>query len=100
MAGTKYTRKPAKKLTKRQAEMKKINKGIKKTVARNKKNEGNASKALKKTVKKLGTGVAAVASVSPWGTKAKALKIAAKGYKVVKNKLKRRAINKAMKKGW
>jgi hypothetical protein len=99
MAGTKYTRKPAKKLTKRQAEMKKINKGIKKTVARNKKNESTASKALKKTVKKLGTGVAAVASVSPGGTKAKALKIAAKGYKVVKNKLKRRAINKAMKKG-
>ena len=38
MAGTKYTRKPKKKLTKRQAEMKKINKGVKKTIAKNKKN--------------------------------------------------------------
>jgi len=99
MAGTKYTRKPAKKLTKRQAEMKKINKGIKKTVARNKKNEGTASKALKRTVKKLGTGVAAVASLSPVGTKAKALKVARKAYKVVNNKLKTRAVKKAWKKG-
>jgi hypothetical protein len=86
MAGTKYTRKPAKKLTKRQAEMKKINKGIKKTVARNKKNEGRASKALKKTVKKLGKGAMAVGSMSPVGRGVKAAKVAKKAVKVLKKK--------------
>jgi hypothetical protein len=84
MAGTKYTRKPAKKLTKRQAEMKKINKGIKKTVARNKKNEGRASKALKKTVKKLGKGAMAVGSMTPMGKAAKVYKTGKKIAKVVK----------------
>ena len=86
MAGTKYTKKPAKKLTKRQAEMKKINKGIKKTVARNKKNEGNASKALKKTVKKLGRGVAAVGSMTPIGRAGKVYKTGKKIVKAVKKK--------------
>ena len=99
MAGTKYTRKPAKKLTKRQAEMKKINKKIKKTIARNKRNEGIASKALKSTVQKLGTGGVAVASLSPIGTKAKVARIADKAYKVVKNKLKTKAVQNAWKKG-
>jgi len=63
------------------------------------KKKSNLKRALKNTAKGIGTGVAAVASVSPMGTKAKALKIAGKVYKVAKNKLKRRAINKAMKKG-
>ena len=84
MAGTKYTRKPEKKVTKKQAVMKKINKGINKTIARNKKNEGNASKALKQTVRKLGKGAMAVASMSPAGKGVKAAKLTKKAYKALK----------------
>ena len=84
MAGTKYTRKPEKKVTKKQAVMKKINKGINKTIARNKKNEGNASKALKQTARKLGKGAMAVASMSPAGKAAKAYKTGKKAAKVLR----------------
>tara|TARA_B100000767_G_C19391224_1_gene379926 strand:+ start:88 stop:549 length:462 start_codon:yes stop_codon:yes gene_type:complete len=90
-AGTKYTRKagilhkPVKKqLTKRQAEMKKINKGIKKTIARNKKPV--LGRALKNTVKGLGRGAMAVGSMSPVGRGLKAAKVIKKAVKVVKKK--------------
>jgi hypothetical protein len=89
MAGTKYTRKPKKKVAKKDQSI--TQRGVKK--------KSNLKRALKNTAKGIGKGAIAVASVSPWGTKAKALKVAGKVYKVAKNKLKRRAINKAMKKG-
>jgi len=86
MAGTKYTRKPKKKVAKKDQSI--TQRGVKK--------KSNLKKALKSTGKGLASGVAVVASMNP---KVKALKVARKVYKVAKNKLKRRAINKAMKKG-
>ena len=82
-------RKPAKKVAKKDQSI--TQRGVKK--------KSTLKTALKNTAKGIGKGAIAVASVSPVGTKAKALKIAGKVYKVAKNKLKRRAINKAMKNG-
>lgn len=87
MAGSKYTRKPAKKVAKKNQSITQT--GVKK--------KSTLKRALKNTAKSLGTGAAVVASMSPVGTKAKALRLVAKGYKVASNKLKRKAINKAMK---
>ena len=86
MAGTKYTRKPRKKVAKKDQSI--TQRGVKK--------KSNLKKALKSTGKGLASGVAVVASMNP---KVKALKVAGKVYKVAKNKLKTRAVKKAWKKG-
>jgi hypothetical protein len=86
MAGTKYTRKPVKKVARKNQSITQT--GVKK--------KSNLKKALKNTAKGIGSGAMVVASMNP---KAKALKVAGKVYKVAKNKLKQRAINKAMKNG-
>ena len=88
MAGTKYTRKPKKKVAKKDQSI--TQRGVKK--------KSNLKKALKSTGKGLVSGVAAVASLSPVGTKAKALKVARKAYKVINKKLKTRAVKKSGKK--
>ena len=86
MTGTKYTRKPVKKVAKKDQSI--TQRGVNK--------KSNLKNALKNTGKGIASGVAVVASMNP---KAKALKVAGKVYKVAKNKLKQRAINKAMKNG-
>ena len=74
MAGTKYTRKPAKKVAKKNQSITQT--GVKK--------KSPLKKALKKTVKKLGRGVAAVGSMTPMGKAAKVYKTGKKIAKVVK----------------
>ena len=76
MAGTKYTRKPAKKVAKKNQSITQT--GVKK--------KSPLKKALKKTVKKLGKGAMAVGSMSPVGRGVKAAKVAKKAVKVLKKK--------------
>ena len=76
MAGTKYTRKPAKKVAKKNQSITKT--GVKK--------KSTLKRALKKTVKKLGKGAMAVGSMSPVGRGVKAAKVAKKAVKVLKKK--------------
>ena len=74
MAGTKYTRKPAKKVAKKNQSITQT--GVKK--------KSPLKKALKKTVKKLGRGVAAVGSMTPIGRAGKVYKTGKKIVKAVK----------------
>ena len=78
MAGTKYTRKPAKKVAKKNQSITQT--GVKK--------KSPLKKALKKTVKKLGRGAMAVGSMTPIG---KAGKVYKTGKKIVKAVKKTRA---------
>ena len=76
MAGTKYTRKPVKKVAKKNQSITQT--GVKK--------KSVLSRALKNTAKGLGKGAMAVASMSPAGKGVKAAKLASKGAKIVKKK--------------
>jgi len=76
MAGTKYTRKPAKKVAKKNQSITK--RGVKKT--------STLKRALKSTAKKLGKGAMAIGSMSPVGRGVKAAKVAKKAVKVLKKK--------------
>jgi hypothetical protein len=74
MAGTKYTRKPAKKVAKKNQSITQT--GVKK--------KSTLKRAVKKTVKKLGRGAMAVGSMTPIGKAAKVYKTGKKIAKVVK----------------
>ena len=76
MAGTKYTRKPKKKVAKKNQSI--TQRGVKKP--------SNLKRALKKTAKGLGKGAMAVGSMSPVGRGLKAAKVVKKAAKVVKKK--------------
>ena len=74
MAGTKYTRKPVKKVAKKNQSITQT--GVKK--------KSPLKRALKKTVKKLGKGAMAVGSMTPAGKAAKVYKTGKKIVKAVK----------------